>query len=214
ETSDDRSSGSRAKSLLESGLAETEPREPVVGVKRSSSCLNEDFSFSIAERAVGPVGRGLPAGCISQTREGGCIVDAHLDGSSGRRLARGREIVASLPESVSVPSQFNGPLDSGQGGYSAGLAASFLEGAVAVSLRRPVPLDTKLEVVLENGESVRLFDGEELVAEGRSAPELDVEVPAPVAPDDARLAAMRYRGLHDWAFRRCFVCGLAREDAL
>jgi len=136
-----------------------------------------------------------------------------LSGSGGRRPARGREIVALVSESVLIPSRFNGPLDSGQGGYSAGLAASFLEGAVEVSLRRPVPLDAPLEVVLENGGSVRLLDGDELVAEGRSVPELDVEVPAPVSPDDARLAATRYRGLRDWVFRRCFVCGLAREDA-
>jgi hypothetical protein len=76
-----------------------------------------------------------------------------------------------------------------------------------------VPLDTPLNVVRENDESVRLLEGDELVAEAHCAPELDIQVPAPVSPDDARLASKRYRGLPGWVFRRCFVCGLAREDA-
>jgi hypothetical protein len=60
---------------------------------------------------------------------------------------------------------------------------------------------------------VRVLDGEALVAEARSAPELDVEVPAPVSPREAHLAAARYRGLSDGLFSRCFVCGRARRDA-
>jgi hypothetical protein len=39
--------------------------------------------------------------------------------------------------------------------------------------------------------SVRVFNGEVLVAEARSAPEFDVEVPEPVRPQEARLAAAR-----------------------
>jgi len=47
---------------------------------------------------------------------------------------------------ITIPSRFNGPLDIGQGGYTAGLAAGFLAGAVEVSLRRLVPLATPLAV--------------------------------------------------------------------
>jgi hypothetical protein len=115
--------------------------------------------------------------------------------------------------SLSIPSRFNGPLESGNGGYSSGLVAGFLEGPAEVSLRRPVPLDTPLEVVREDDGSVRVLDGEALVAEGRSAPELEVRAPAPVSPDEARLAATRYRAPADGLFSRCFVCGRAREDA-
>jgi len=84
---------------------------------------------------------------------------------------------------------------------------------VEVSLRRPVPLDTPLDVMCENEGSVRVLDGEALIAEARSAPELEVEVPAPVSPHEARLAAAGYRGRSDGLFSRCFVCGRAREDA-
>ena len=118
-----------------------------------------------------------------------------------------------MPESLSIPKRFNGPLDSGNGGYSAGVVGGLLDGSAEVSLRRPVPLDTLLDVAREDDGSVRVLDGETLVAEARSAPDLEVEVPAPVSPQEARLAAARYRAPSDGIFSRCFVCGRAREDA-
>jgi hypothetical protein len=118
-----------------------------------------------------------------------------------------------VSESLSIPRRFNGPLESGNGGYCSGVVAGFLEGAAEVTLRRPVPLETPLGVVRENDSSVRALDGDTLVAEARSAPELEVEVPAPVSPREARRAAERYRGRSDGVFSRCFVCGRAREDA-
>lgn len=118
-----------------------------------------------------------------------------------------------MAEAVSIPGRFNGPLDSGNGGYCSGVAAGFLEGAGEASLRRPVPLDTPLEVLREDDGSVRVLDGEALVIEARPAPEFEVEVPPPVSPHEARMAAARYRGRSDGLFSRCFVCGRAREDA-
>jgi hypothetical protein len=119
-----------------------------------------------------------------------------------------------VPASISIPSRFNGPLDSGNGGYSAGAVADFIPGAAEVSLRRPVPLDRPLAVATVEGDgSVQLLDGEELVVEGRPDPGFEIEVPAPVTIPDARRAAERYRGLPEGAFSRCFVCGKAREDA-
>lgn len=117
-----------------------------------------------------------------------------------------------MPDTVTVPSRFNGPLDSGNGGYSAGILAGFLEGTAEVSLRSPVPLDTALDVVRGEDGSVRLLAGENLVAEGRSV-ELDIEVPDPVSVEDAREASSGYRGLTDGPFSTCFVCGKNREDA-
>jgi hypothetical protein len=118
-----------------------------------------------------------------------------------------------MSETLAIPSRFNGPLQSGNGGYSSAVVAGFLDGAAEVSLRRPVPLGTPLAVEREDGRSVRVRDGDALVAEACSAPELEIEVPAPVSPRDAHLASERYRGLSDGLFSRCFVCGRAREDA-
>ncbi len=118
-----------------------------------------------------------------------------------------------MPETVSIPRDFNGPLESGNGGYCSGVLAGFLEQPVEVNLRRPVPLDTELEVVRGADGSVRLIDGEAVVAEARSVPEVEAEAPAPVSPGEARAAAERYRAPAEGMFSRCFVCGRAREDA-
>jgi hypothetical protein len=93
------------------------------------------------------------------------------------------------------------------------MVASFVEGPAEVSLRSPVPLDTWLEVSRENG-TVRLIDGETLVAEAEPMPDLDLQVPEPVSLDEAHAAAARYRGSTESLFSHCFVCGPAREDAL
>jgi hypothetical protein len=117
-----------------------------------------------------------------------------------------------MPESLTIASSFNGPLESGNGGYCSGALASFFEAAAEVSLRRPIPLETPLGVARQPDGSVQLLDGETLVAEARSAHEFDVELPPPVSLQDARFATARYRGLSDGPFSRCFVCGRARAD--
>jgi hypothetical protein len=115
--------------------------------------------------------------------------------------------------SITVPSRFNGPQESGNGGYSAGALAALLEGPVEVNLRSPVPLDAPLEAVDAEGGALRILDGEAVILEGRSVPGFELEVPAPPSLEEARAAATRYRGLADGEFGKCFVCGLARPDA-
>lgn len=115
-------------------------------------------------------------------------------------------------EPLLIPARFNGPTESGNGGYSAGAVASHLEGPVEVTLRSPVPLDSPLDVVVEGG-SASVLDGETVVAEARETPDFELEVPEPVGLEAARDAMRRYRGLEEGPFSRCFVCGRAREDA-
>ena len=118
-----------------------------------------------------------------------------------------------MTATIAVPSRFNGPLEFGNGGYSAGLLAAHLQGhAAEVSLRSPVPLDQPLEVVAAEGEPLRAMNGETLVAEARALPGLELEVPAPVGLEQARRAAENYRAPEDGVFSQCFVCGRARED--
>jgi hypothetical protein len=133
-------------------------------------------------------------------------------GAALRDERDGHEIVAPVPESIRIPSRFNGPLDSGNGGYCSGVVAGFVGAAAEITLRRPVPLDKQLDVVREDG-AVSVQDGEAVVAEAHPLTGLDVVVPAPVTPDEARAATARYRGLPDGVFSRCFVCGRARDDA-
>lgn len=118
-----------------------------------------------------------------------------------------------MAETLSVPSCFNGPQESGNGGYCSAVVASFVEGPAEVTLRSPVPLDISLEVRRENG-TVLVVDGETLIAEAGPGPDLDLEVPEPVGVEEARAAAARYRGSDDGLFSHCFVCGPARKDSL
>ena len=129
---------------------------------------------------------------------------------------------------VTVPSRFNGPPASGQGGYSSGVLAAHLEGPAAVSLRRPVPLDAELEVRVETDgargldeapgnateDSVaRAYDGAgELVAEAVSAPPLAPWDAPPVSLDAAHRAKNGFTPPADGTFDHCFVCGRARHD--
>jgi hypothetical protein len=119
-----------------------------------------------------------------------------------------------VSSTLSIPGRFNGPLDSGNGGYCSGLLAGLVDGPAEVSLRSPVPLDKPLDVAGDDDGTVRALDGEMLVAEAKPGPAVDLELPAPVGLDVARAAMESYRGLHDGPFCRCFVCGLARDDSL
>jgi hypothetical protein len=113
---------------------------------------------------------------------------------------------------ITIAARFNGPLTSGNGGYCCGMVAAFIEGPAEVSLRAPVPLETRLAVE-RDGAGVRVLDGETLVADGAPAPGLDVEVPEPVALEHAREASRAYEGPLEGTFSRCFVCGRTREDS-
>jgi hypothetical protein len=118
-----------------------------------------------------------------------------------------------VTDSLSIPSFFNGPPTSGNGGYTCGRVAQLVGGEVAeVSLRAPPPLDTPLEVV-RDGDRVLVRDGDTLVAEGAPG-ELFVDVPDPVPAGE--VAAAQEAGRERWAkghpFPTCFVCGPERED--
>ena len=117
-----------------------------------------------------------------------------------------------MPGPLVIPARFNGPSESGNGGYSAGAIAAFLDGSAAVSLRRPVPLDTPLEVSVDD-RSAQVLDGDSLIAEAEPVSDFDLEIPEPVGLSEARQASTHYRGLPEGQFSRCFVCGLAREDS-
>jgi hypothetical protein len=119
-----------------------------------------------------------------------------------------------VTQTVSIPARFNGPLTSGHGGYCSAVIAGLVEGPAEVTLRSPVPLETALDVIGEDDGSVRVLDGDTLIAEAQPADEVNLEVPAPVSVPEARRACEHYLGSPDGLFGRCFVCGRGREDAI
>jgi hypothetical protein len=113
---------------------------------------------------------------------------------------------------VVIARRFNGPPESGHGGYSAGRAAVLVGGAAAeVTLRRPPPLERPLAVARRDGAAV-LLDGTDVVAEARPA-EPAVGGPPPVGLDAAAAASERFAWQHDHPFPTCFGCGPRREPA-
>jgi hypothetical protein len=119
---------------------------------------------------------------------------------------------------VSVPSRFCGPPAYGNGGYCCGLFAAPLGdgGAVEVTLRRPVPLETSFELTLD-GDTVTAHDAEgALIAEARRAEPLDGLEP-PIRPDaEAARAASASSPFRDpeHPYPGCFVCGPAHPTGL
>jgi hypothetical protein len=112
-----------------------------------------------------------------------------------------------------IEPRYNGPAESGNGGYTAGLVAAALGGdytGAVVTLRVPPPLATPLQVTPTDG-GVRVHAGEQLVAEAAPATLRDEPVP-PVSYEDAVAASTTYAGFVDHPFPTCYVCGPQRAE--
>jgi hypothetical protein len=112
-----------------------------------------------------------------------------------------------------IQSRFRGPEDSGNGGYTCGMVAGFVDGIAEVTLREPPPLDCMLDVRMVRG-GVDVYDGGTLIAEGRSIEWEPLDVPDPPTVEEAAAARERYAGYHRHAFPHCFVCGTDRADGM
>src|ERR1700722_13829851 len=108
--------------------------------------------------------------------------------SPGSPSAAGHLQPAKMPPLI-VPSRFQGPAGSGNGGYVCGRIASYADGPGTVTLRRRIPLATALAVERDRGGSVRVHHGRTLIAEATpttARPALDI--PGPVSTAEARMA--------------------------
>jgi hypothetical protein len=114
-----------------------------------------------------------------------------------------------MSEPLTIPTRFNGPPSSANGGYTCGRLAELVGvEEVAVSLRLPPPLERPLEVV-RDGERVELRDADGAVVADGVPEELGLDVPDAVSPEQA--AAASAAGHERWTarhpFRTCVVCG-------
>lgn len=115
-------------------------------------------------------------------------------------------------ETVTIDPRFCGPPSSGNGGYSAGLAATALtDGPAEVTLFGPPPLAQALQVVVEDGRC-RVLAGETRVMEATRAEPPEAGIP-PVTPEEVAAARGafdldRYAAEHP--FEGCYACGPAR----
>jgi len=112
---------------------------------------------------------------------------------------------------VIIPRGCNGPPESGQGGWTAGLIAEQIGFAATVSLRAMPPLETPLSVESDR-DPVRVRHGEAVVGEGRPQ-SLAVAASRTVSWDDALDGRAAYLSqiAPTHPFRTCFGCGPDRS---
>jgi hypothetical protein len=114
---------------------------------------------------------------------------------------------------IMIDSQFNGPPDSGNGGYCCGMFAAQLglgpSAAIEVTLKSPPPLDHPMSSQA-SGSGIEIRYGETLVARAEEA-EMAVDYPAPPTMQTAVEASKAYSGFQQHPYPECFVCGTARS---
>ncbi|MHA3702827.1 hypothetical protein ACXR2U_11665 [Jatrophihabitans sp. YIM 134969] len=116
--------------------------------------------------------------------------------------------------SLVVPSRFNGPAQSANGGWVAGLVSRAVQPglAVRVDLVGSPPLDTDLGLVTTAAGADLVHEGRVLV---KAVATDDITVPVPaVDPETATAARARFLEFDAHPFTTCFVCGTDRPDGL
>ena len=116
-----------------------------------------------------------------------------------------------MADTLTIDPRFNGPPDSGNGGYTCGRLARFVEAdAVEVTLRLPPPIGRALEVERDGDDAV-LRDGDAVVAEARPT-DISPDAPSPVDAGEATAAAVDspFLEVDMHPFPSCFVCGPQR----
>jgi hypothetical protein len=111
--------------------------------------------------------------------------------------------------SIEIAPRFCGPPASGNGGYVAGLVASFAAEPMEVRLSIPPPLATPLEVVATDAGGLELRSGERVIATATAAT-VELQAPPPPAFAAASDAARQFAGFARHSFPGCFVCGPTR----
>lgn len=113
---------------------------------------------------------------------------------------------------LTIPHRYRGPLDSANGGITAGLLAGTLGGAVEVTLRVPPPLDTPLAIRPAQDGGVVLLHAETIVAEARPA-DPDLAVPSAPSWDEVVALGPGPAGWGSPSFAECFVCGTRADGS-
>jgi hypothetical protein len=118
-----------------------------------------------------------------------------------------------MTDTIIIPTRFNGPPASANGGYAAGVVADPIGPSATVRLLAPPPLGVPLTRMRADDGTVRLLHGADAVAEGRPGRADALASPEPPRPDAVARGTEVYVGFRpeNAAYATCFVCGPARE---
>lgn len=111
---------------------------------------------------------------------------------------------------IRIPAAFNGPPHSGNGGYTAGRVAAFLDGPHAMRISSPIPLETDL-TLHRDGDVVKVLEGERLILTARPNA-LTLTPPKPPSLAAAKTAHEHPINFGAGGPSTCFVCGRNRAE--
>jgi hypothetical protein len=113
---------------------------------------------------------------------------------------------------LTIARRFNGPPDSGNGGYVCGAFAVAAGRDLRVRLLAPPPLETPLTLSeVDAAGAWELRAGDVRVASGVAVEPLALYVPLAPPYVQAVWASQHYAGFRDHTFPDCFVCGPHRR---
>ncbi|HVN41155.1 MAG TPA: hypothetical protein VMT50_00105 [Steroidobacteraceae bacterium] len=112
---------------------------------------------------------------------------------------------------LTVARRFNGPPDSGNGGYVCGSLAVSVAADVSVRLLVPPPLEVPLSIRPDAATGGWVLSDDERVVATAVPARLVLEVPRPPQYVQAVWASQHYAGFHSHPFPDCFVCGPHRR---
>ena len=111
--------------------------------------------------------------------------------------------------SLLIAKRFNGPPNSGNGGYTAGLIASKLSFNPEVTLRAPPPLEQVMELHIQK-DSATLVHEDTLIAAAKVA-DFQLTIPTAIPWSAVKVATPRPKSFDSALLPDCFVCGIARK---
>ncbi len=112
---------------------------------------------------------------------------------------------------IKIGKQFCGPSFSGHGGYTCGILAQRIDGVTEVTLRKAIPLETKLSVINQPDKSIQLLDGDTIIATAQ-ATQFQLSLPSSPNYAEAVKASKNYIGLSEaYLYPECFCCGRNRQ---
>ena len=111
---------------------------------------------------------------------------------------------------ITIASAFNGPPNSGNGGYAAGILSRLFETPHTVRISAPIPLDTPLAVYNRDSKLVAAL-GETPILTARPGG-VTLTPPAPPSMEAALKAAANPTSFGAGGPSTCFVCGRNRKD--
>jgi len=108
-----------------------------------------------------------------------------------------------------IRKRFCGPRTSGNGGYAAGMFARVIDGPATVTLKKPPPLDTPIDIRAGEAGSFDAVVGDDVIATVKPGA---VSVSPPPMPDAAGVAHAHddFVAAKDQLIPYCFVCGRKR----